>query len=744
MAKYATLKAAIEEIITTNGIYEISGEDMRETLKAIVDSLGADYQLVGFALPATDPGTPDQNVAYLAGPGTYPNFGPTTVEKGQIGLFKYNGTWSYETIDCGVSIEYEEYPGGDAFEWTFYDSDNPDGLTIKIAKTVSGLGNDPNVAISQWWAAQTERKINVLGGYTISIDSLTTTPQSLGLFEAIQSGQIIDNITGVNKLIFGTDGGGSVTVNASDLPYKATANLFNVRTDSGTAHNVSIVVRGINDILPAYININEIANHPAAYANAATALGDVPTLYRRTGVKVVYLDDTQQLWIEMLCVDDAGANWWTDVTNNWVIEGPIETKVTTPTGGQQLRIAGEKRGNLDDVLNVNVWNEQITAYDSAASARAAVPANKRKLGGIIVYLLSDGWHIDQYNGSSISDWTTTANWISLILDFNISTQFQILGLLKTKYSIQEDTWYGEYYNHIVIPVNGGETVDYTQTLGTFYCAFLTSYETPVVNATPNFVSGYSGRQSYTTGTFQIPAGTKFLIINNIDLTGLSSLKINGFDIFGGIYTLVLNVINAFNLLPDRFLENSDLGFSSATENIGDKDNIFNGLIDNLGNKIGGINPPVSGDWNMLRLNVQPGQIISFGNFSLGRAGYAAFFNGETLISFFQFAYSNGNFNGNNLGVVVPSGATTMWIDVSSNLSPENPYSQLMVNYGSILLPYVPFAKRISTINGIRLIGDNGGGDLATIIADLPVSDGSDVSSGYAYIDSSTRNVKVKA
>lgn len=263
MAKYATLKAAIDEIITTNGNYKISGEDVRNTLKAIIDSLGADYQLVGIATPATDPGTPDQNVAYLAGPGTYPNFGSTTIKPYQIGLFKYNGTWNYSTVD----------------------------------------------------------------------------------------------------------------------------------------------------IVGFYININEIANHPAAYANAATALADVPTLYRRKGVKCVYYDDDSQLWIEMLCYDDAGGStWWTDVTNNWAIEGPIETKIMTPTGGQQLNIAGEKRGNLDDVLNVNVWNEQITEYDTKTYARIAVPSNKRKLGLIITYLLSDGWYMDQFIGNNINNWSDAQNW----------------------------------------------------------------------------------------------------------------------------------------------------------------------------------------------------------------------------------------------------------------------------------------------------------------------------------------------
>lgn len=414
MSNYADLKAAIANAIKYNDNHEITGEILQEQLLAIINAIGeAGYIFAGVATQETNPGSPDSNVVYLAGQGTYANFGATNVEKGHIGIFAYNGSWDYEVIETGIYFEYEEYPQGAAFEFTFYNSDNPNGVSIKINKDVSGISNASDEAISQWWAAQIERKINVLGGYTISIPSLTTSPQTLGLFKAIQTGQIIDSITGANKLIFGIDGGGSVTINASDLPYKATANLVNVRTESGTANNVSIVVRGINDILPAYININEIANHPAAYASATAALSDVPALYRRKGVKVVYLDDDMQLWIEMVCQDDAGVNWWTDIENNWAVEGPIETKIATATGGQQLNIAGEKRGNLDDVLNVNAWNEQTNAYDSAALARAAVPAKKRKLGAIITYLLDDGWFIDQFNGSNISDWNTQSNWISL-------------------------------------------------------------------------------------------------------------------------------------------------------------------------------------------------------------------------------------------------------------------------------------------------------------------------------------------
>ena len=410
MANFATLLQTIASNIYTNGRNEIDAADLKSVLNAMVEELGqAGYIFKGVAQPSTNPGTPDTNVFYLAGVGTFTNFGGTTVDKGHIGVFAYNGSWSYQVLTTGAWFDSEVYPSEDALEITFYDSDDSDGVTIKINANVSNLGNSKLEAISAWWAAQKERKINLIAGYTIDFDSLdASSPSSLGVFKAIQTGQIIDSYTNATSLIFGTDGGQSVAINKSQLPYTATANLINVKSGSGTLSNVSIKVRGSLENMPSYININEIANHPAAYANAAAALADVPEIYRRKGTKVVYYDDDTQVWIEMLCYDDAGgANWWTDVDNNWAIEGPIETKLATATGGQQLQIAGEKRGNLDDVLNVNAWNEQIYEYESKADARAAVPANKRKLGGVITYLIDGMWYTEQFIGSSTSTWTTT-------------------------------------------------------------------------------------------------------------------------------------------------------------------------------------------------------------------------------------------------------------------------------------------------------------------------------------------------
>ena len=97
MANYASLKAAIQEVIKTNGNNEITGALLQQSLLAMINALGAYYQFAGVATPGesgTNPGTPDQNILYIGGPGVYSNFSATTVGAGQIGVFLYNGQWT--------------------------------------------------------------------------------------------------------------------------------------------------------------------------------------------------------------------------------------------------------------------------------------------------------------------------------------------------------------------------------------------------------------------------------------------------------------------------------------------------------------------------------------------------------------------------------------------------------------------------------------------------------------------------
>lgn len=101
MANYSILKAAVEAVVKTNGNQEITGANLQTTILSIIDSLGAGYQFMGVATPSTTPpSSPDYNIAYIGGAGTYANFGTMyTVPAGSVGVFKYDGSWSMTSVE---------------------------------------------------------------------------------------------------------------------------------------------------------------------------------------------------------------------------------------------------------------------------------------------------------------------------------------------------------------------------------------------------------------------------------------------------------------------------------------------------------------------------------------------------------------------------------------------------------------------------------------------------------------------
>lgn len=104
MANYANIKDTINQNIKTNGNQQITGQVLQNVLNAIVDNLTAGYLLVGIATEDGNPGTPDQNVCWLATKGTYTNFGNITVESGKLAVIKYNGTWTSDTVDVQGAV----------------------------------------------------------------------------------------------------------------------------------------------------------------------------------------------------------------------------------------------------------------------------------------------------------------------------------------------------------------------------------------------------------------------------------------------------------------------------------------------------------------------------------------------------------------------------------------------------------------------------------------------------------------
>lgn len=102
MGNYEQLKQAVSDVIKTNGNQEISGEIMQNTLFSIISTLGNDATFAGIAVPETNPGTPDQNVFYIASqPGNYSNFGSIKLVDQVLILTNKNGYWV--KFDAGIT-----------------------------------------------------------------------------------------------------------------------------------------------------------------------------------------------------------------------------------------------------------------------------------------------------------------------------------------------------------------------------------------------------------------------------------------------------------------------------------------------------------------------------------------------------------------------------------------------------------------------------------------------------------------
>ena len=102
MRNYEQLKQAISDVIKTNGKQEITGAIMQNALLSIISTVGSNATFAGIATPDTNPGSPDQNVFYLASePGIYSNFGGVELTDQVLIFTNKNGNW--EKQDSGIA-----------------------------------------------------------------------------------------------------------------------------------------------------------------------------------------------------------------------------------------------------------------------------------------------------------------------------------------------------------------------------------------------------------------------------------------------------------------------------------------------------------------------------------------------------------------------------------------------------------------------------------------------------------------
>lgn len=112
MANYADLKKAISDVIKTNGAQQITGQVMQNSLLSLINSIGKNSQFAGIATPKTNPGTPDQNIFYIATEaGTYVNFGAIEILPGEAVILEWSGKWEKKVSGFATEKEVSKLGG---------------------------------------------------------------------------------------------------------------------------------------------------------------------------------------------------------------------------------------------------------------------------------------------------------------------------------------------------------------------------------------------------------------------------------------------------------------------------------------------------------------------------------------------------------------------------------------------------------------------------------------------------------
>lgn len=116
MGNYEQLKRAVADVVKSNGNQEITGDILQKTLSTIISTVGSGATFAGIATPTTNPGTPDQNVFYIASEdGIYSNFGNVVLEN-EVAIFT-NGNGIWQKGKTGIAtykqiseLEYKSIP----------------------------------------------------------------------------------------------------------------------------------------------------------------------------------------------------------------------------------------------------------------------------------------------------------------------------------------------------------------------------------------------------------------------------------------------------------------------------------------------------------------------------------------------------------------------------------------------------------------------------------------------------------
>lgn len=236
MGDYEQLKQAVADVIKTNGNQEITGAIMQDTLLSIISTVGSNATFAGIATPTTNPGTPDQNVFYIASePGIYANFGNVKLIDQVLIFSNNNGTWYKSEVNIPNDYSLNRFEVN-----TFTNNLTINSFIKEIYLSGNGFDKNNKYAIYSivrgydgiGWAISIK---NIDTGLSTGWIIISDSEELTGYVKAIKGGYtlelLINNWDKIEKKIDFTEEDGRL-YNALNIDFSPTIKLINYENET--------------------------------------------------------------------------------------------------------------------------------------------------------------------------------------------------------------------------------------------------------------------------------------------------------------------------------------------------------------------------------------------------------------------------------------------------------------------------------------------------------------------------------
>ena len=265
MANWTTLKAAITNVIKTNGNQEITGAVLQNSLNSIVSAVGENATFAGIATPSTNPGAPDGNVFYLATKaGTYSNFNGIEITSGEAVILEWRGSWVKKTTGFATQQQFSEL---DTYKATTYNS------IFKMGDAV--LGNGYMSGTGAWSVSDIAHHIcmPIHAGDRFIIKANANFPCTFAILSDYnrdnKNGDRVQFAEGESRVVVNTNSEKSYTVTSENAKYLC----INVSDRGNDYMPSSLIVNGYDYSIDFRSNINWSINNSKLLTDISNNFG---------------------------------------------------------------------------------------------------------------------------------------------------------------------------------------------------------------------------------------------------------------------------------------------------------------------------------------------------------------------------------------------------------------------------------------------------------------------------------------